>query len=77
MKYDVIAEMQYIKKTKFSLCNKNLTLVNPSRVKSTTFPAVIVNRFCDLSITNNKIRLSVGGMSYQSESYTASPIDLL
>ena len=55
----------------------HLTFVNPSKVKSTTFPAVIVNRFCDLNIINNKIRLFVGGILYQSDSYTASLIDLL
>lgn len=54
-----------------------LTFVNPSRVKSTTLPAVIVSRFWHLTIMKNKMRLSLDGMSYQSESYTASPIDLL
>lgn len=47
---------------------KILTLVNPTRERSMTFPAVIVNLFCDLNITNNRIRHSAGVMLYQSAS---------
>lgn len=56
---------------------QQLTVVKLSNVKSITFPAVIVKRFCDLRIRNNKIRHSLVDKSYQTASYAASPMDLL
>lgn len=53
------------------------TFVKPSKDRSVIFPAVMVNRFCALSINNIKVRLSLGFRSYQKHSYAASLMDLL
>jgi len=55
----------------------NLTLVNRSKERSTIFPLVIVNLFCDLTMRSSTVRLSLAGKSYQRESYAAFPIILL
>jgi len=67
-------QIKNIKKRYYKL---NLTLVNRSKERSTIFPLVIVNLFCDLTMRNNTVRLSLAGKSYQRESYAAFPIILL
>jgi len=62
---------------KFLCINMNLTLVKDCKDSSIIFPAVSVSGFCDLSITNNKIRLSLDFISYHAELYAAKPISLL
>lgn len=45
-----------------------LTSAKTSKDKSLNFPIVKANRFCDLSIKINKIRLSLGFALYQRAS---------
>lgn len=47
---------------------KYLTPAKTSKDRSLNFPIVKVNRFCDLNITINRTRLSLGFASYQRTS---------
>lgn len=55
----------------------SLTLAKHCSERSVSFPTVSVNCFCDLNITNNRMRQCFGCMSYQATLYAACPIALL
>lgn len=72
-----LIEFNVTRQTNAKKYKLNFTLVNRSKDRSTIFPLMIVNLFCDLTMRNSTDRLSLAGKSYQRESYTAFPIILL